>query len=83
MVEINLNNSVFTTNVSSLYITVKIQRFHTEREKFSQMLSQKTSKHKNTECKQNDGKTNHKNNQNKVTLFMLIKEKSGTAGQKS
>ena len=51
MVEINLNNSVFTTNVSSLYITVKIQRFHTEREKFSQMLSQKTSKHKNIECK--------------------------------
>ena len=72
MVEINLNNSVFTINVSSLYITVKIQRFHTEREKFSQMLSQKPSKYKNTECKQKDGKTNHKNNQNKVTLFILI-----------
>lgn len=41
MVEINLNNSVFTINVSSLYITVKIQRLHTEREKLSQMLSQK------------------------------------------
>ena len=51
MVEINLNNYVFTINVSSLYITIKIQRFHTEREKFSQMLSPKKSKYKNTECK--------------------------------
>lgn len=50
MVEINLNNSVFTINVSSLYITVKIQRFHTEKNSV-RCFPKKTSKYKNTECK--------------------------------